>query len=82
MKTLHILPAIAIASVMIASCKKVLEKRDLTALQPDLVFNDSNLAVGYVDYIYDQNLPDWGGTSGTLSDRCDESYGDNDYVRG
>ena len=82
MKTIKIIPAIAFATFLFFSCTKVLDKRDLTALQPDLVFNDSNMSVGYIDYIYNQNLPTWGGTSGTLADRSDESYGDNKYVEG
>lgn len=65
-----------------SSCRKVLDKRDLTALQSDLVFNDSILAIGYVDFIYRENLPQWGGTSGTLSNQCDESHGNNKYMEG
>lgn len=58
----------AVLLFIMAGCKKVLDKRDLTALSGDLVFNDSVLARTYVDYIYDQNLPGWFGasTSGNL----------------
>ncbi|HEX5655149.1 MAG TPA: RagB/SusD family nutrient uptake outer membrane protein [Chitinophagaceae bacterium] len=71
-----------LAVAAMASCSKVLEKRDLTALQSDLVFNDSTLALSYVDYIYGQNLPLWGGTAGTVADRTDESHGNNRYMEG
>lgn len=65
-----------------ASCKKVLEKRDLVSLQDDLVFSDSVLARTYIDYIYDQNLPQWGGTNGLNANLTDESYGESKYFEG
>ncbi|WP_217604932.1 RagB/SusD family nutrient uptake outer membrane protein [Chitinophaga sp. GbtcB8] len=65
-----------------ASCSKVLDKRDLGSLQADLVFNDSVLARTYLDYIYDQNLPGWGGTWGTSGNLSDESYGESKYFEG
>lgn len=82
MKKLNIFFALAIALSIVVSCSKVLDKRDLGALQPDIVFGDSNLSMGYIDYIYNQNLPVWGGTSGTVADRSDESYGNNKYMEG
>ncbi|HEY8918066.1 MAG TPA: RagB/SusD family nutrient uptake outer membrane protein [Chitinophaga sp.] len=66
----------------VASCSKVLDKRDLGSLQGDLVFNDSVLARTYLDYIYDQNLPGWGGTWGTSGNLSDESYGESKYFEG
>ncbi|SEN70243.1 Starch-binding associating with outer membrane [Chitinophaga rupis] len=65
-----------------ASCSKVLDKRDLGSLQGDLVFNDSVLARTYLDYIYDQNLPGWGGTWGPSGNLSDESYGESKYFEG
>ncbi|MES2648178.1 MAG: RagB/SusD family nutrient uptake outer membrane protein [Bacteroidota bacterium] len=62
----------------LASCKKVLEKRDLGSLQGDLVFSDSVLARTYVDYIYDQNLPSWGGNANLT----DETFGESKYFEG
>ena len=82
MKKINIFFTLAIASSIVVSCSKVLDKRDLGALQPDIVFGDSSLSVGYIDYIYNENLPVWGGTSGTVADRSDESYGDNKYMEG
>lgn len=65
-----------------ASCSKVLDKRDLGSLQGDLVFNDSVLARTYLDYVYDQNLPGWGGTWGPSGNLSDESYGESKYFEG
>jgi hypothetical protein len=65
-----------------AGCSKVLDKRDLGSLQGDLVFNDSVLARTYLDYIYDQNLPGWGGTWGTSANLSEESYGESKYFQG
>src|SRR4030095_8697608 len=59
-----------IAGVIGASaCTKVLDKTDLSKLEPDLVFNDSALVQLNMDNLYDNNLPLWGGqnTGSTLS---------------
>lgn len=82
MKTVNKIFILLSVATVLFSCKKVLEKRDLTALQADLIFNDSVLAISYIDYIYGQNLPGWGGTSGTLSNQTDESYNNNKFVEG
>ncbi len=65
-----------------ASCSKVLDKRDLTSLQGSIVFNDSVLARTYVDYIYDQNLPVWGGTNGLNNTLSEESAANTAYFLG
>lgn len=65
-----------------ASCTKVLDKRDRTALQDELVFSDSVLARTYIDYVYDQNLPGWGGTWGVRGDLSEEAYGESKYFEG
>lgn len=65
-----------------ASCTKVLDKRDLTALQDDLVFSDSVLARTYIDYVYDQNLPGWGGTWGPRGDLSEETSGESKFFEG
>lgn len=65
------------------ACSKVLDKRDLSSLQAGLVFGDSLLARSYLDNLYDQNLPSWGGTwNGTASNLSDESYGESKYFEG
>jgi hypothetical protein len=64
------------------SCNKVLDKRDLSAMSGEQVFNDSVLARTYVDYIYDQNLPGWGGTWGLSGNLSEETSGDSKYFEG
>ena len=72
----------------LSSCKKVLDKGDLGSIPTDLVYNDSTLVALNVGYIYDQNLPTWGGLTtstgvpaagGTLTD---ESYGESKFLEG
>jgi hypothetical protein len=60
---------IATSIVCITSCQKVLDKTDLSKLEPDMVFSDSTLAQLNMDNVYDNNLPLWGGqnTSSVLS---------------
>lgn len=82
MKMFNKIIILVVTITAFASCRKVLDKRDLTALQSDLIFNDSVLATGYVDFLYRENLPVWGGTSGTLSNQSDESYGNNKFMEG
>lgn len=71
----------------LTGCKKVLDKGDLGSIPGELIYNDSTLVNLNVGYIYEQNLPAWGGSTdgsvpfwgGTLTD---ESYGDNKFMRG
>jgi len=55
--------------VCLAACSKVLDKTDLSKLEPEMVFNDSALVQLNMDNLYDNNLPLWGGqnTSSVLS---------------
>jgi hypothetical protein len=63
---------------MLASCdEEVLNKRDLSGLNEE-VFNDSTLARSYIDYVYDQNLPSWGG----YANLSDETSGESPYFQG
>jgi hypothetical protein len=69
--------------LLTSACSKVLDKRDLSSLQAGLVFGDSLLARSYLDNLYDQNLPSWGGTwNGTASNLSDESYGESKFFEG
>jgi hypothetical protein len=76
------IPIFAGLMLLTAACSKVLDKRDLGSLQGDLVFSDSVLARTYLDFLYDQNLPSWGGSWGSSSNLSDESYGDSKYFEG
>jgi hypothetical protein len=61
--------AVAITLLGLTACKKVLDKTNLSGLEPDLVFQDSVLVQLNMDGIYGSNLPAWGGqnTSSVLS---------------
>jgi len=83
---LYILATVAIAA-SVSSCKKVLEKQDLTNFSADQVYNDSITAKLSIDYLYGQNQPGWfgntgGSLSGSISSLTDEQYGDNVFTRG
>lgn len=71
-----------LALLGLASCEKVLDKTDLGSVNGNLIFKDSVLARMNLDYIYDQNLPTWGGTWGTRGDLSDESSGESKYFEG
>ncbi len=71
----------AIVGLMVlVSCKKVLDKTDLSKVSPDLLFNDSTLVELNMKNIYDNNLPLWGGQntgsvlSGVQSQLSEEGY--------
>jgi len=65
MKKIYILLiAAAISVTLLPSCKKVLEKQPETTLTPTQVFSDSLITVFYLNTIYTNNLPTWGGNSG------------------
>lgn len=68
--------------LLTAACSKVLDKRDLGSLQGEMIFNDSVLARTYLDYLYEQNIPTWGGSWGSSSNLSDESYGESKYFEG
>jgi hypothetical protein len=53
--------AIAVALLGLTACKKVLDKTNLSGLEPNLVFSDSVLVQLNMDAIYGSNLPAWGG---------------------
>ncbi|RTQ51611.1 RagB/SusD family nutrient uptake outer membrane protein [Hymenobacter gummosus] len=72
----------------LTGCEDALDKTNLGSMSEDLVFNDSTLAQLNVDFIYDQNLPNWGGQTtiglgnvnpSTLSE---ETSGDTKYFEG
>ena len=60
MKNLKIIGVVA-GLLMLGSCKKVLDKTNLSSLTPELLFNDSALVQLNMDNVYDNNLPLWGG---------------------
>ncbi len=72
---------LALAGIIaLASCQKVLDKQNLAAVSPELLFSDSTIVQLNLDNIYDNNLPQFGGQntgsvlSGTQSQLSEEGY--------
>lgn len=80
-----LIPALCLATVF-TSCKKVLDNVDQGNAVANQIFNDSTLAVLNLNYIYNSNVPDWGGvTGGAISNPnslSEESYADTKFFRG
>jgi hypothetical protein len=66
-------------SIALASCTKVLDKRDLNAVNEGDVWNDLELATAAVNNIYAQSLPSW---STEYADYSEESDGGGTYMYG
>jgi hypothetical protein len=66
-------------SIALASCTKVLDKRDLNAVNEGNVWNDLELATAAVNNIYAQSLPSW---STEYADYSEESDGGGTYMYG
>lgn len=81
-----IILAAGIASTMLASCKKVLDKQDLSSFTAPQVYNDSVTTVLSINYIYGQNQPTWfgnaGGFSASINSLTDEQYGTSAFTAG
>ncbi|GAA4496694.1 RagB/SusD family nutrient uptake outer membrane protein [Hymenobacter ginsengisoli] len=88
MKSVYLLAVAIGAGLALGSCSKVLDKENLSAINGSLIYSDSTLVNLNLNYIYDQNLPTWGGQTGSgigsvnPATLADESYGDNIYVDG
>ena len=71
-----------------SSCTSVLDKTNLTAISDQLIYKDSTLASLNLNYVYDNNLPGWGGITNiglgnvNTATLTDESYTDNTYLSG
>jgi len=78
MKTKYI--TAILSAFVLSGCEKVLDKTDLSAFNEEQVFNDSLLARGYVDYVYDQNLPVW--PTGDFLKCTDEISGETRFFEG
>ena len=80
-----LIPALCLATVF-ASCKKTLNNVDQGNAVANQIFNDSTLAVLNLNYIYNSNMPDWGGVTGGAignpNSLSEESYADTKFFRG
>ncbi|RZK29879.1 MAG: RagB/SusD family nutrient uptake outer membrane protein, partial [Hymenobacter sp.] len=74
------------STFLLGSCEKVLDKQNLGAVDGSLIYNDSTLANLSLNYVYEQNLPNWFGQSsigfGNPTGLSDESYSDNTFMQG
>ena len=68
-----------VCCVVMSSCEKVLDKKNLGAVNEQDVWNDLDLATAYVNMIHGQNLPAW---STEFADYSDESDGGGSYMYG
>lgn len=66
-------------SLLIASCTKVLDKKNLNAIEERDVWNDIDLATAIVNNIYAQSLPSW---TAEYADYSEESDGGGSYMYG
>jgi hypothetical protein len=69
----------AIAVFLFTNCTKVLDKKNLNAIDEDDVWNDIELVTALVNNIYAQSLPSW---STEYADYSDESDGGGSYMYG
>src|SRR5687768_15177088 len=65
--------------MVMTACTKVLDKRDLNAINQDDVWNDLELATAAISNIYAQSLPEW---STEYADYSEESDGGGSYMYG
>ncbi|WP_084668405.1 RagB/SusD family nutrient uptake outer membrane protein [Arenibacter nanhaiticus] len=56
-----------------------LDKRPLGAISEEVVWNDENLAIGFLNNIYSRALPGWATTASQLSD---DAHGENGLMYG
>ena len=83
MKLSNIYAVIIAGVVCLASCKKVLDKTDLSKLEPDLVFADSNLVQLNMNNIYESQMPLWGGqNTGSVLSGVQPQLSEEGYASG
>jgi len=68
-----------IGCILVAGCTKVLDKKNLNAINEADVWNDLELATAAVNNIYAQSLPGW---STEYADYSEESDGGGSYMYG
>ncbi|MEA5257822.1 RagB/SusD family nutrient uptake outer membrane protein [Arcicella aquatica] len=81
MKKKYIIYTALCSMLALASCESVLDKTDLGAASPDLIAGDSVLANIALNYVYNQNLPDWGGVT-AISGIGGSVYSEESYNQG
>ncbi len=74
MKYVYFLSA---ALLLSTSCADVLDKKNLSTIPEDVVWNDVNYATAYVNKLHRDNLPGWDGNISCLSDEANGNSGTN-----
>lgn len=75
-------------ALSLGSCTSVLDKNNLSSIDQGLIYQDSTLTSLNLNYVYNNNLPEWFGQStiglGNTNPTglSDESYADNIFVQG
>jgi starch-binding outer membrane protein, SusD/RagB family len=79
MKLYRLLFFISSYLIIASSCTKVLDKKNLNAVNENDVWNDLDLATAYINNIYGQNLPGW---TTDYADYSEESDGGGTFMYG
>ncbi|WP_207763886.1 RagB/SusD family nutrient uptake outer membrane protein [Flagellimonas pacifica] len=80
MKTKYISTLVMITALFLVQCSNdPLDKRPLGAISPEVVWNDVNLAKGFLNQIYDRALPSWPVVA---SQQSDDAEGVNPVMYG
>lgn len=70
---------IGLLALSCTSCLDVLDKKDLSAVTENDVWNDANYAKAYLNQLYAEDLPSW---DSKIADWSDESNGGDSYMYG
>lgn len=70
---------IFLGALLAGSCTKILDKKNLNAVNEQDTWNDLDLATAYANKLYSQNLPEW---STDFASYSEESGGGGSYMYG
>ncbi|MBK1440541.1 RagB/SusD family nutrient uptake outer membrane protein [Parapedobacter sp. ISTM3] len=69
-------------ALALTGCSKVLDKRNLSAVSDDLVWNDENYAEAFLNKLYLDNLPSWDVEVSSYSDEASPEVGNSAILYG
>ncbi|MFC3199902.1 RagB/SusD family nutrient uptake outer membrane protein [Parapedobacter deserti] len=69
-------------TIAASGCSKVLDKRNLSAISDDLVWNDENYAAAFLNKLYLDNLPSWDINVSSHSDEASPEAGNQAILYG
>ncbi len=80
MKAIYISFILILSSFIFIQCSKdVLDKTDLGAVSSEAIWNDLNLATGFVNNIHGRSIPGWSVNASKITD---DAHGENDLMYG